>query len=599
MENFFTDLDELMLLCRDEQARILIREAVACYRSGAFRSCIISTWNAVVFDYIHKLRELKIFNDNQAIDELEHFETLNNNCDYKGLWQFEKNIPSNAKDKYEFISPIEQVDLERLFDDRSRCAHPSVKSLEEPFTPTAELARYHLRTSIIHFLQHPPVQGRKALVKVKQIIQSLHFPTELDEAIKIIQYSPLARPRFGLVKDIVLDLTFNLLNQDIELESQKRLFSALNAIHALHKVNVEKILNSNLSRIIINNISDDTLYKVITYLANISGWTELSYPCQVRLNSFIKNINFENLRDESINVLVEASHIDFLVTNVIKNFKSNLKKLEDILTICRMYENRIFNEKVASILIADFLPLGTVNQLIEIKLYSNDNLIFSIDEAITLKLKELDILELVKIFVRKLKKLPIDIYLSILKEKINQIDIVDLDELINAKEYYEFHEFHEDSQEIPELFNNQIQKILDSIDFHDLNKYCSSWNKISNDLLKAFLKKNTSHIICEFAKSSSFAQAYNISDFLVKITEFLTPEEWISIFDAFITNGQIFSSYGCVSNFSIMFKKCIELNIVEKTNWIKLKTHLDTWESCRERLQELKDLLNSYYSAYS
>jgi len=54
------DVDELTLRCRDEQARKYIDEAVRCYKAGAYRSCIVSTWNAVVFDYLHKLNELEM-----------------------------------------------------------------------------------------------------------------------------------------------------------------------------------------------------------------------------------------------------------------------------------------------------------------------------------------------------------------------------------------------------------------------------------------------------------------------------------------------------------------------------------------------------------
>jgi hypothetical protein len=41
------DLDELILRCRSKQARQYIAEAVACYRAGAFRSCIVATWVVV------------------------------------------------------------------------------------------------------------------------------------------------------------------------------------------------------------------------------------------------------------------------------------------------------------------------------------------------------------------------------------------------------------------------------------------------------------------------------------------------------------------------------------------------------------------------
>lgn len=58
MHETFIDLDELIVRCKDKQAKKFIQEAVACYRVGAYRSCIVSIWNAVVFDFLHKLREL-------------------------------------------------------------------------------------------------------------------------------------------------------------------------------------------------------------------------------------------------------------------------------------------------------------------------------------------------------------------------------------------------------------------------------------------------------------------------------------------------------------------------------------------------------------
>jgi hypothetical protein len=61
MQETFIDLDELILRCRDKASKKLIQEAVSCYRAGAYRSCIVSTWNAVVFDFLHKLRELDLY----------------------------------------------------------------------------------------------------------------------------------------------------------------------------------------------------------------------------------------------------------------------------------------------------------------------------------------------------------------------------------------------------------------------------------------------------------------------------------------------------------------------------------------------------------
>jgi hypothetical protein len=55
-----SDLDELVLRCRDEKAKKYIKEAVSCYKVGAFRSSIVSAWVAVSFDIIDKLKELSL-----------------------------------------------------------------------------------------------------------------------------------------------------------------------------------------------------------------------------------------------------------------------------------------------------------------------------------------------------------------------------------------------------------------------------------------------------------------------------------------------------------------------------------------------------------
>lgn len=153
MYETFIDLDELIVRCRDKLAKKLIQEAVACYRAGAYRSCIVATWNAIVFDFLHKLRELERSGNNEATNILQNFEIIRSETKFKELWQFESDLTNVARTKFEFLSSVEASDIERLFLDRSRCAHPSMTSLEEPFEATAELARYHLRSAVMHCLQ--------------------------------------------------------------------------------------------------------------------------------------------------------------------------------------------------------------------------------------------------------------------------------------------------------------------------------------------------------------------------------------------------------------------------------------------------------------
>ena len=155
-----SDLDELILRCRTVQAKQYISEAVSCYKSGAFRACIVVTWVAVVFDFIHKMRELEISGDNNAKQKLAEFEQIRQSDDLKASMLFEREILNMAKKDFELISQQEYEDLSRLQSDRHRCAHPSMNSSEDVYQPSAELARYHLRNAVIHMLQHPPLQER-------------------------------------------------------------------------------------------------------------------------------------------------------------------------------------------------------------------------------------------------------------------------------------------------------------------------------------------------------------------------------------------------------------------------------------------------------
>src|SRR6266550_3257557 len=108
---YLADLDELVLLCRDEKAKTYIAEAISCYRAGAFRACIVTTWIAVVFDFIHKLRELEMAGDKQAQERLQKLEEAQRRNDTKASLDFEREVLELARDKFEFVSVLEYDDL--------------------------------------------------------------------------------------------------------------------------------------------------------------------------------------------------------------------------------------------------------------------------------------------------------------------------------------------------------------------------------------------------------------------------------------------------------------------------------------------------------
>lgn len=340
VETFF-DLDELVVLCKDKSAKQFIQEAVACYRVGAFRSCIVSTWNAVVFDFLHKLRQLDQTGNGDASqllkeyeERIKHFEE-SSKPDVKGLWEFESSIPDLALKKFELISPPEYTDVKRLLEDRSRCAHPSMISLEQTFEATAELARYHLRSAVMHLLQHSPVQGKAALERIWQDIASEYFPKEPESAVKYFQKGPLTRARPSLIRSVVIGLTVSLLTEDCPQEELERQFSALNAISLMYPQEVGMILNDKLSDIIMNKVTDENWDKVVTYLKKFPVWEKLSEPCIIKARNFIQRLNITQNTD----IILYALRIDFLRSSVEQKLQNaSLDEILEVIDRCKSYQ---------------------------------------------------------------------------------------------------------------------------------------------------------------------------------------------------------------------------------------------------------------------
>jgi hypothetical protein len=313
MRGTFIDLDELILLCKDKTSRKFIQEAAACYKAGAYRSCIIATWNAVVFDFIDKLKKLAQMDNGKAKDLLNEFKEMSQNSKVKELWQFESNIPLIALRDFELISPIEREDIERLFKDRSRCAHPSMASIDEPFEATAELARYHLRSAVTHLLQRPPAQGNAAIQKIWKEISSSNFPTNYLEAIEVFRNGALARARKSLLKDFIVGLTKDLLTTKRSKDERDRQYSAFIAVSHMYRSEVSDILSDRLSDIIRDKVEDEDWANVIEYIYRTDTVEFINSGCIILAQTFIRNFQVElPLISDQTEILENASRILFL-----------------------------------------------------------------------------------------------------------------------------------------------------------------------------------------------------------------------------------------------------------------------------------------------
>src|SRR5437667_6904164 len=118
------DIEDLVQRCRSANARAYIKEAVDRYRIGAYRACVITTWIALVYDFIDKLRELAVAGDAAAKKRVTEFDEIQRKRDTDAALKFEREVLTIAKDEFELITIQEMGDLNRLFEDRNRCGNP-------------------------------------------------------------------------------------------------------------------------------------------------------------------------------------------------------------------------------------------------------------------------------------------------------------------------------------------------------------------------------------------------------------------------------------------------------------------------------------------
>jgi hypothetical protein len=246
MASPLADLDELVLKCRDERAKAYIAEAVASYKVGALRAAIVSTWIAVCFDVIEKLRELALAGDKEAEQRVEELEVTRKSNDIVKALAFERELLPLIRDKFELISHIEYVDLERLQFDRNRCAHPSLVSEDQAYSPSAELARAHIHAAVTHLLCHPPAQGKYALERLVRESSSQYFPDEINKAKIAFASGPLKRPRDSLVRNFIVILVKQFFEKEENYKQYARAAASLGAIKLMHPVVFQTTLQSKL-----------------------------------------------------------------------------------------------------------------------------------------------------------------------------------------------------------------------------------------------------------------------------------------------------------------------------------------------------------------
>lgn len=291
------DLDELILRCRDEKAKKYIKEAVSCYKVGAFRSSIVSAWVAVSFDIIDKLKELSLAGDKEAEGQLNDFEKARQAGDIAKSLKFERDILSVARDKLELISHVEYIDLERLQQDRNRCAHPSMTSDDDIFNPSAELARLHIRSAVEHLLQYPPSQGKYALESLLSEIDSQYFPTKEENALTALKNSPLYKARKSLVRNFIIVLIKKILTEPLGVKQKIKVIAALKATSTMYRQVFNEVVSEKLSSIV-KLVDDNNIDRTFIFLKRLPDtWECLDPDVKQKIQAYVENLPEEKLED--------------------------------------------------------------------------------------------------------------------------------------------------------------------------------------------------------------------------------------------------------------------------------------------------------------
>lgn len=260
------DIEDLVQRCRSSNARAYIKEAVDCYRIGAYRACVITTWIALVYDFIDKLRELAVAGDAAAAKRVTEFDEIQKKRDTDAALKFEREVLGIAKDEFELITIQEMADLNRLFEDRNRCGHPNLNRDNEVYTPPAELARLHLRLAIEHVLERPPVQGKAALTMLRQTVDSDYFPTTIDDAEEILKATPLPRAKRNVVREFILGAFISLMREVLPERKMLQRLAAAQVAQRLHP-QISKLLLEEKYDESVFKTPDDSLARVLWLLA--------------------------------------------------------------------------------------------------------------------------------------------------------------------------------------------------------------------------------------------------------------------------------------------------------------------------------------------
>lgn len=331
--SLYSDLDELVLKCKNEKSKKYIYEAISCYRNGAYRASIITTWISIVFDLIEKFHELSLCGDNKATQLSSEFKMITAQGDISKSLNYEREILDKAKNELDMFSSLELLELKRIQDDRNKSAHPSMLNDDMIFNPIPELVRTHIVNAINIVLGQSPSQGRYAFNKIINDIDSMYFPSNINDIEIVLKSSPIYNARKNLYDNIITVILKNIIRDKNDDELYlKKLKGVLTVLKGFNTNFYNEILNKRINNLI-KSISDNlriSYFMALNYIPDI--WVYLDESLRVLISKYLENDSF---------ILSQSQFLGF------RNVDESIKNIIDKRMINAVDDNRFVNIIIA------------------------------------------------------------------------------------------------------------------------------------------------------------------------------------------------------------------------------------------------------------
>ncbi|PSN16329.1 hypothetical protein C7293_03240 [filamentous cyanobacterium CCT1] len=291
------DLEVLLTSIPDEKTRAYAGEAIASYSAGAYRSAIVSTWIAVVLDLYQKVLYLdEEYSDPAAKKCIERINKIRNNNDRKQIAAWEREILINAYKDIKIVSEVEYEHLERIQQDRHRCAHPALDKDGFLFQPSPELVRNHIRTATEILLSQPVIVRKASMDAFERDIEHENFPNTEDRIVRALLGRHLPMSKEYRVSIIKFSLRKILHIENVDQKILNRYITVFKHILEEYRQDFEGIDNQFLSDQI--KRTKDERYSFFAALLFLEPrlWDMSPPDLQEKFYSYIKNQNILTLK---------------------------------------------------------------------------------------------------------------------------------------------------------------------------------------------------------------------------------------------------------------------------------------------------------------